>query len=230
MMNKIIPGIIIVCIFLLAVYVILASSLDETQICMENMTPKTSLYQELAVESVHVNMEDAKNIADDYIITQNINGELRFDGIESRPPHAKDLAGKYSVHFSRIIKGIPCLSDGIRVGVNPDNGDIMSYHRTWSMPEEEMSVNPVPTVQNSEAKKILCDFMKEKYSTEITPVSSKLVWMDINYPVQMDGCHDIRLTWMIRFEDSYLQQNEATPGSAWIDAHSGEILKKAYFV
>jgi hypothetical protein len=177
-----------------------------------------------------ITVNEAKQIADDYIKTQNIKGELLFDEVEYRPPRAKDLAGKYSVHFWRIIKGIPCLSDGVRVGVNPETGDVMSYQKTWTMPEEKIAVTAMPGIQDSEAQQIVRDLMKEKYSTDITVISSRPVWVDMDYLPGTNDCHDIRLTWWIRFNDSYLQENEAEPGSAWIDAHSGEFLKKAYFV
>ncbi|MDD3622016.1 MAG: hypothetical protein PHQ81_06400 [Methanofollis sp.] len=177
-----------------------------------------------------ITANEAKKIAADYIATQNIDGEILFDDVRLQPPHAKDRAGKYSVHFWRVINGIPCLSDGIRVGINPYTGDIMSYHRTWVMPENKVSGSAMPGVQNIEAQRILSDLMKERYETEITIVSSKLVWMDMNYPARIEDCHDIRLTWWIRFDDSYLQENGVDFGSAWIDAHSGEILKKAYIV
>jgi hypothetical protein len=176
-----------------------------------------------------ITADEAKQIAEDYIRTRKIGGDLLFDGVEYRSPHARDLAGKYSVHFWRIIKGIPCLSDGVRVGVNPETGDVMSYLKTWTMPEE-IAVNATPAIQDDEAQQIVRDLMKENYSTDITIVSSKLVWMDMNDPTGADDAHDIRLTWWIRFDDPYLQESGAEPGSAWVDAHSGEFLKKAYFV
>lgn len=176
-----------------------------------------------------ITADEAKQIADDYIKTQNIRGDLLFDGVEYRPPHARDLAGKYSVHFWRIIKGVPCLSDGVRVGVNPETGEVMSYQKTWTMPEE-IAVNATSAIQDDQAQQIVRDLMEENYSTDITIVSSKLVWMDMNDPTGADDTHDIRLTWWIRFDDPYLQENEAEPGSAWVDAHSGEFLKKAYFI
>lgn len=176
-----------------------------------------------------ITADEAKQITEDYIKTQNIRGDLLFDGVEYRSPHARDLAGKYSVHFWRIIRGIPCLSDGVRVGVNPETGEVMSYQKTWTIPEE-IAVNAAPDIQDDEAQQIVRNLMKENYSTDITIVSSKLVWMDMNDPTWADDTHDIRLTWWIRFDDPYLQENEAEPGSAWVDAHSGEFLKKAYFV
>lgn len=176
-----------------------------------------------------ITVDRAKQIAGDYIGTQDIRGDLLFDSVEYRAPHVWDLAGKYSVHFWRIIEGVPCLSNGVRVGVNPETGEVMSYLKTWTMPEE-ISVNATPDIQDDGAQQIVRDLMKENYSTDITIVSSKLVWMDLNDPSGADDPHDIRLTWWIRFTDPYLQENEAEPGSAWVDAHSGAFLKKAYLV
>ena len=186
----------------------------------------------LPVKVENITIEDAKRIASDYIATKNIDGELDFDKANYFPPSAEELAGEYIVYYSRVIKGIPCLSDGITIRVNPNTRDIMSYYKTWTIPEEKIDISSVPTVSKKDAETILQNYMSRELSTKINVLSTKLVWMDTNYPVPPNGSNDIRLAWWIEFDDSYIRSFEdlPCPAAAWIDAHSGEVLRLVYDV
>ncbi len=186
----------------------------------------------LPVKVENITIEDAKRIASDHIATKNIDGELDFDKANYFPPAAEELAGEYIVYYSIVIQGISCLSDGITIRVNPNTGDIMSYYKAWTIPEEKIDISSVPTVTKKDAETILQNYMSRELSTKINVLSTKPVWMDTNYPVPPNGSNDIRLAWWIEFDDSYIQSFEDLPGpaAAWIDAHSGEVLRLVYDV
>jgi uncharacterized membrane protein YkoI len=173
---------------------------------------------------------EAIAIAQKYLSVKASDANVQFDSIRYSPPPAETIAGEYLVRYSRLIYGVPCLSDGISVGINPNTGDVTSYYRSEVIPVESCN-DPVPKVLCADAERIASQFMKTSYKAEINIISSELIWIDLAYPSSEDGSHDVRLAWWLRFSDGYLEENNAPcSGSIWIDAHSGEILKKAYFV
>jgi WD40 repeat protein len=176
-----------------------------------------------------ISAEEAKKIADSYLrkVLGNSASDLIFSGILYNPSEEKEHAPKYDVHYSRLIKGIPCLSDGITISVNAKGGDVVAYYKVWDIQEKDC-INPNPSVSKENATRLLTDYMRREYSTKINILSAKLVWMDVNYPHPMNGKRDVRLVWWIKFDDSAVKSNEMPPAAAWVDAHSGEVLRVVY--
>ncbi|HJH26988.1 MAG TPA: hypothetical protein C5S37_09530 [Methanophagales archaeon] len=183
-----------------------------------------------SMEGQNLTIDRAKRIASDYL--KSTGGELNFSGVIYNPAPEEELAAKYDVHYSRMIKGVSCLSDRVTICVNSETGEIVSYYKVWTIPEEKIGISSVPTVSKKDAETILKNYMSRELSTEINVLSTKLIWMDMNYPVPPNGSNDIRLAWWIEFDDSYIRSFEdlPCPAAAWIDAHSGEVLRLVYDV
>jgi len=216
-MKKAKIGFVLVCLVLSSAIVLAAVPNDILKVTVKDKNSTPGLYLDPSKENVNISLEEAKNIAE---------SEANYF-----PPSAEELAGEYIVYYSRVIKGILCLSDGITIRVNPNTGDIMSYYKTWTIPEEKIDVSPVPTVAKKDAETILQNYMSKELSTKVNLLSTKQVWMDTNYPVPQNGSNDIRLAWWIEFDDSRIRSMELPcPAAAWIDAHSGEVLRLVYDV
>lgn len=144
-------------------------------------------------------------------------------------PHAEGSPGEYLIRYSWVIDGVRCLSDGITVTVNPVSGHIMSYYRSWTMPEDQIPTDAQPSVSESEAGAIVTDFMTENGAEGIQVLSSEMQWVDMNYPAGLQDPHDIHLAWRVRFIDDYYRSHGVTfPAAIWVDAETGEILKCLY--
>ncbi len=171
---------------------------------------------------------EAKKIADTFLMSKKNNlSSLVFSSITYNPSEEKEYAAKYDVHYPRLIKGIPCLSDGITISINTQTGEVVSYYKVWAIPEKDC-ISPTPSLSKENAENLLRNYMEKKHSTKINILSTKLVWIDVNYPHPMDKESDVRLAWWIKFDDSHVKSNNLPPAAAWIDSHSGEVLKVVY--
>lgn len=176
-----------------------------------------------------ISLEKAKQIASDYIKGRDDNLNLIPVMANYVGPHAEGSPGEYLIRYSRVIDGVRCLSDGITVTVNPVSGHIMSYYRSWTMPEDQIPTDAQPSVSESEAGAIVTDFMTENGAEGIQVLSSEMQWVDMNYPAGLQDPHDIHLAWRVRFIDDYYRSHGVTfPPAIWVDAETGEILKCLY--
>jgi len=173
-----------------------------------------------------ISEREAERIANSYLESREKENNLVLSSVVFNPSEEKAYGPKYDVHYSRLIKGIPCLSDGITVSVNANSGEVVAYYKVWTIPEGDCT-NSEPTLAEEDARNILKSYMEREYSTEIDILSSKLVWMDLNYPAEGSE-KDVRLAWWLEFEDAHLKKIGMPPASAWIDAHSGDVLKVVY--
>lgn len=179
-----------------------------------------------------IDIEDAKQIAAEYIGTQKIDGAIRFYEATYIEPHAEGEAGTYHVYYDRVIDGIPCLSDGVSVYVNAETGEITNYFKKWKYPDL-ISVCSEPKVSETEAREVLSAFMKEEFESSGLEIhSAELRWGDATVlGGERGGPQDIRLVWWLKFEDDYIKSyNVDYPALAWIDAHTGEVLKYSYVI
>ncbi|MGP8323483.1 MAG: YcdB/YcdC domain-containing protein [Methanosarcinaceae archaeon] len=185
---------------------------------------------------VIITSDDAVEIADKYIVNKKVDDNIVFDTVRYHSPAAADLPATYGIHYKRIIKGIPSMSDGIRINVNAETGEVSSYRRRWSMPESQIvDISIEPTISAVDAGDILKKYMESSYpiyqkknvAEGMKVHSSELIWKDHNY--RETNSHDIRLTWWIRFDDPSCDNMDLKP-AAWIDAHSGEVLTVAYSI
>ena len=177
----------------------------------------------------NVSKGQAAEIASEYLNSKVSSEELNDLGpieITYVEPHADDLPGTYEVKYSRIINGITS-SDGVKIRVNAETGEVSSYRKSWSMNEDEIAlIDTKPSISSSEATKIITDYMtneptigKDKADT-VKIISSELYWKE-------DNSETVHLAWGITFKDSTFEYADY-PAETWIDAHSGKILLFAY--
>jgi len=183
-----------------------------------------------------ITSDDAVEIANEYIMNKKLDDNIVFDTVRYHSPAADDLPATYGIHYKRMIKGIPSMSDGIRINVNAETGEVSSYRRRWSMPESQIvDISIEPTISAVDVEDILKTYMESSYpiyqeknvSEGMKVLSSELTWKDYNY--RETHSHDIRLTWWISFNDPLYDEIDLKP-AAWIDAHSGEVLSVVYGV
>lgn len=176
-----------------------------------------------------ISVEEAIQIASDYIKDRDGDLDITPEMARYMSPHAEGLPGQYLIHYSRVIGGVNCLSDGIMVAVHPINGCIMSYYKTWTMPEDQvLSIQP-GNLTESEASAIFKDVMTKYGASGIKILSSEKQWVYRNDSADAQGSRDICLAWHIRFTDDYLRSHEMKcPAAVWVDAETGDIFKHIY--
>ncbi len=176
-----------------------------------------------------ISLEEAQQIASDYIKDRDGDLDITPEMARYIKPHAEGLPGQYLVHYSRVIGGVNCLSDGIMVAVHPVNGCIMSYHKRWTMPEDQVLAIQPANLTESEASAIFTDFMTENGASGIKILSSEKQWVYQNDSADAQGFRDICLAWHIRFADDYIRSyNMTCPAVVWVDAETGDIFKHSY--
>lgn len=176
-----------------------------------------------------ISSEEATQIASDYIKDRDGDLDITPEMARYMSPHAEGLSGKYQVHYSRVIGGVDCLSDGIMVAVHPVNGCIMSYHKRWTMPEDQVLAIQPANLTESEASAIFTDVMTKYGASGIKILSSEKQWVYRNDSADVQGFRDICLAWHIKFTDDYIRSHNTTcPAAVWVDAETGEIFKHIY--
>jgi hypothetical protein len=176
-----------------------------------------------------ISLERAKQIASDYIEERDTGQDLALVTARYVVPHADGLPGEYLIRYSRIIGGVRCLSDGITVTVHPATGCVMSYYKSWTMPEGQVPTDAGAKISESEAGAIVADVMTENGAGGVQILSSEKQWVDLNYPAGLQEPHDIRLAWHVRFTDDYYRSRGVTfPAAVWVDAETGEVFRCLY--
>ena len=176
-----------------------------------------------------ISLEEATQIASDYIKDRDGDLDITPEMARYMSPHAEGLSGKYQVHYSRVIGGVDCLSDGIMVAVHPVNGCIMSYHKRWTMPEDQVLAIQPANLTESEASAIFTDDMTKYGASGIKILSSEKQWVYRNDSADAQGFRDICLAWHIKFTDDYIRSYNLTRYAVvWVDAETGDIFKHSY--
>ena len=142
------------------------------------------------------------------------------------------MAGQYVFIYSRIVNDIPCEEDRFIVSVDSVTGDITSYERHWSAPDNAFSVASDPLILKREATFAVLQQAKEKYPEWVNGlriVSAEIRWKD-QHPVGITPRPgSIPLAWKVTFEDDFIRGNSsAIPAVAWVDAQTGSILDFEY--
>ncbi len=177
----------------------------------------------------NISLEQAKQIASDYVEERDGGQDLALVTARYVDPHADGLPGEYLVRYSRIIGGVRCLSDGITVTVHPATGCVMSYSKSWTMPEGQVPADAGAKISESEAGAIVADVMTGNGAGGVQILSSEKQWVDLNYPAGLQEPHDIRLAWHVRFTDDYYRSRGVTfLAAVWVDAETGEVLRCLY--
>ena len=175
-----------------------------------------------------VTMESARLAAEKEI--RDRNGELPLKLMDSQV----NPYGKYNLNYRRIIHGVPCLNDGINVGIDALNGKVGSYFKVWEVPEKAVATSSVPAISKEAAIALVEREAKARYpgsAYSFRIVSADLQWMD-SYPMDkfIPKPGVIPLAWHIRFNDKTIRAEDLErTNDAWVDAQNGTLLSMEYF-
>lgn len=177
--------------------------------------------------STSVTLDSARAIAENEI--RQRNGEISLNLTDSRVQ-----AGTYVFVYKRTIDGVPCVKDGINIGIDPGTGKVISYLKTWYVPEDAVAAQTVPAISRDAAIAVVEREAKACYpesADSLRIISADLRWMDVYNPdkyTPMPGV--IPLTWDVRFDDKTIRAEEFPESQdGYVDAQNGTLLVMNYF-
>ncbi|OPY37955.1 MAG: Peptidase propeptide and YPEB domain protein [Methanoregula sp. PtaU1.Bin051] len=186
-------------------------------------------------ENPSITLDAAQHIAEKEI--QKHNGDLPITMTEARldplgMPGEK-IAGKYVFVFKRIIRDIPCDSDGLTLTVDSVAGSVVEYRKSWSLPENAVASSASPAITKEVAIKTVQQEATRIYLASVAGLrirSANLVWKDFHNPDKVTPAPgSIPLAWKVQFDDEILRAQQ-WPGTAtgWVDAQTGSLVEMYY--
>lgn len=186
-------------------------------------------------ESPSIAMDAARLTADKEI--RKRNGELPLELADSRlnplgMPGTK-IAGNYVFVYKRVIDSVLCDSDGILVTVDSVAGNVVGYHKAWTLPENAVAGSSHSAITKDAAIKTVEQDAVKIYpasAASLKIVSADLRWKDFHNPDKVTPAPgSIPLAWKVQFDDETLRaQQYPTPGYGWVDAQNGTLLDIYY--
>jgi hypothetical protein len=186
-------------------------------------------------ETPSVTMDAAQQTADREI--RERNGDISIVLVDARldplgMPGEK-IAGQYVFVYNRIIRGVPCDSDGFTITVDSVAGNVVNYHKSWSLPEDAVALPAEPAITKDAAIKTV-----EQEAVKIYPastaslkiLSADLRWKDFHNPDKVTPAPgSIPLAWKVQFEDETIRGWQwPVPANGWVDAKTGTLLDLYY--
>jgi len=182
-----------------------------------------------------ITLDAAKSIAEREIRERNgvlpvVMSDARLDPLGM--PGEK-IAGKYVFVYKRIIRDVPCDSDGLVVTVDSVTGMVTEYSKQWVLPENAVASSSVPVISRDTAVGLVERDARERYpqsADSLNIISADLRWMDYHNPDEIiPAPGSIPLAWNVQFDDATLRsQPWPNPGTGWVDAQNGILLKMYY--
>jgi hypothetical protein len=155
--------------------------------------------------------------------------EARYDPL-SMPN--EPIAGKYVFVYRRLIKGIPCDSDGLVIDVDSVSGQVTDYWKMWSTPESSVAASVVPAISRDTAITTVQQEASEVYPSSAAGfriVSAELRWKDFHAPDKVPPLQSIPLAWKVLFDDETIRaQQWPWPQAGWVDGQNGTLLEMNY--
>jgi hypothetical protein len=186
-------------------------------------------------ESPPVDIENARSIADRYIIDHN-GGQLpvNMSVVHYQPFSSPSgpVAGQYIFTYERMFQDFLTDTDGFTVIVDAATGEVTGYTQQWTTPEHAFSASAEPEVIKREATFAVMQKAKEMYPDNVGGlriISAELRWKNrVPYgTVPRPGT--IPLGWKVVFDDDIIRANApATPGVAWVDGQTGNFISFDY--
>ncbi len=183
-----------------------------------------------------VTMDIARDTADAEI--RKRNGEISLKLTESRYTPLLGMSWaktsrNYVFVYSRIIRGVPCESDGIAVTVHSITGDVIGYRKTWDIQETAVAPLSAPKISSHSAADLVGREGRARYpesADSLTIISADLRWMDTHNADTIDTAPgSIPLAWKVTFDDATIRaQQYPNPGVGWVDAGNGSLLEMDY--
>ena len=177
-----------------------------------------------------VSMDEARETAQAYIDEKSGGADLTQSLEHYSPlprPPIGTVAGEYFFNYDRLIRGVPCLSDGYSIRVDAVTGKVCGYWKWWKTDEALCVADTVPSVSGDDAKDAVRTYLKETWGDlpGLDIHTADLVW----YDGMTRGTDPIPLVWVVRFDDDhYRSLTYPHDTSAFVDAHTGEVLLCSY--
>jgi len=173
-------------------------------------------------------MENARLAAENEI--RERNGELPLELVDSNV----SSFGSFFFNYKRTIRGVPCISDGITIDIDPGTGKVSRYFKSWHTPENAVAAKTVPAISRDAAIAVVEREAKACYpdsAGSFRIVSADLRWMDLYHPDEFTPKPGvIPLAWYVRFDDKTIRANKfPNPEEAWVDAQDETLLSMEYF-
>ncbi|WP_067050804.1 hypothetical protein [Methanofollis ethanolicus] len=141
------------------------------------------------------------------------------------------VAGRYSFNYARLIRGVPCLSDGFHISVDAVTGKVCGYSKWWKTDEDLCTAETAPSVSGDDAKDAVRAYLKETWGDlpGLDVHTADLMWYDSPSFMKIRGTDPIPLVWEVCFDDDHYR-SLTYPGdaNAFVDAHTGEVLLCSY--
>jgi hypothetical protein len=185
-------------------------------------------------EKLMVQQDAAQITAEQEIRNRNgvlplIMTEARYDPLGM--PDEK-VAGQYVFVYRRLIREVPCDSDGLVITVDSVSGNVTRYSKQWNLPENAVAGSPVPKISNATAIATVLMNAKESYPSDagsIRLISADLRWKDLHNPKITPTLGSIPLAWKVQFDDAVIRAKQwPVPAYGWIDAQNGTLLEMYY--
>ncbi len=106
-------------------------------------------------ENPSITTDAAQQVADREIEERNgvipiVLGDSRLDPLGM--PGEK-IAGRYVFVYNRVIRNVPCDSDGFTIVVDSVAGNVIEYRKSWSLPENAVALSAKPAKPRMERQK-----------------------------------------------------------------------------
>ena len=186
-------------------------------------------------ENPSITLDAAQRVADRETRDRNgilpiIMSDARIDPLGM--PEEK-IAGRYVFVYKRIIRDVPCDSDGLTLVVDSVAGNVVEYRKSWNLPENAVASSAKPEITKDAAIKTVQQEAMRIYPTSaanLQIVSAELRWKDYHNPDKVvPAPGSIPLVWKVQFDDETLRaQQWPSPATGWIDAQTG-ILQDMYY-
>jgi len=143
------------------------------------------------------------------------------------------IAGRYVFVYNRVIRDVPCDSDGFTIVVDSVAGKVIEYRKSWSLPENAVAALSKPAITKDVAIKTVEQEAKAIYPASTASrkiVSAELRWKDFHNPDKVvPAPGSILLAWKVQFDDESIRaQQWPNPATGWVDAQTGKLLEINY--
>jgi hypothetical protein len=186
-------------------------------------------------ENPSITIDAAQQVADREIKERNgvvpvIISDARLDPLGM--PGEK-VAGNYVFVYNRVIREVPCDSDGFTLVIDSVAGTVTEYRKTWGLPEDAVAQSAKPAIPKDAAIKTVQQEASKTYpasSASLRIVSADLRWKDYHNPEKsVPAPGSIPLVWKVQFDDETIRtQQWPNPATGWIDAQTGTLLDLYY--
>lgn len=177
-----------------------------------------------------LSMDEARKIARAYVDEKSGGANLTLTS-ESYHTFSGGSGGTvadgYSFRYNRLIRGVPCISDGFSISVDAVTGDVRRYSKQWKTDEDLCTADTVPSVSEESAKDAARTYLKETWGDlpGLAVHTADLRW----YDGKTGSTDAVPLVWVVRFDDDHYRSLEFPDNAtAYVDAHTGEIAYCSY--